>query len=96
MTIVGGTYLEESVYDNWKELYGSGWRATKFLSHFVEKIKFCTYIDKNYLSVLEYDPLVSSGSVELDLKEINKTLSFKYFRLGSVANLPLNTTKFII
>ena len=98
MTIVGGTYLEESVYDNWKELYGSGWRATKFLSHFVEKIKFCTYIDKNYLSVLEYDPLVSNGSVELDLKEINKTLSFKYFNTLSSPKInpsliDLNNTK---
>ncbi|BAK71722.1 hypothetical protein AF80_06430 [Aliarcobacter butzleri L355] len=98
MTIIGGTYLEESIYDHWRELYGSGWRAVKTLSPFVEKIKFCTYIDKKYLSILEYDPLVSNDSVELDIKEIDKTLSFKYFNTLSTPKITpslidLNNTK---
>lgn len=87
MTIVGGTYLEELTYDYWKELYGSGWRAVNTLSSFLGKIRFCTYIDKKHLSVLEYDPLVSNGTVELDIKEIERTLAFEYFNTLSTPKI---------
>lgn len=88
MTITGGTYLEYCLVPDWKELYGSGWRAVCALSDYTKNIKFYSYLGDKEKELLSINPVFEEiGSENIHLFSIEKTIRFEYFHGLSRPNI---------
>jgi nucleoside 2-deoxyribosyltransferase len=81
--VVGGTYLEDCRERNWKELFGSGLRASLALARLGSKVEFSTFIDKKQKQVL----LAKSDGITVSPVEVKKTIVFNYLHTLSTPSI---------
>ena len=78
MRIVGGIYIERSVFPESDVLYGSGGRAAAVLSKLNPEILLTSYVGEDKRRDIAYHA-ERLWDVELDGHEISKTVTFTYY-----------------